>query len=305
MSASQPACFLAPPGLELKHILVPTDFSECSRSALKQAAAIARLHNSDLLLLHLVNAEPILYAGLEGGTWDHSTVLAAARKQAEIFERDEELVTVRHDFLLQTGALEDVLHEVIQKRDISMIVLGTHGRSGLKKMIMGSVAEEIFRIATCPVLTIGPDVQPTLLTHGRFQSILFATDFSEGSRHALPYAAALAQESRARLTLLHVLDEGSVTSLYLHSHLAFTAKSQLLQMARENLPITTPADVEVVNGYSVEQILRIARKNEADLIVLGVHKSSGIGARASAHLPWTIAQSVVCHATCPVLTVRG
>lgn len=305
MSASQPASVLAAPKLELKHILVTTDFSDCSRSALKQAAAIAQLHSSDLLVLHIAEPEPILYAGLESHSWDREVVVDKAKQEMRALEREESLANVRHEFLAETGALEDVLRKVIPDREVSMIVVGTHGRSGLKKMIIGSVAEEIFRLASCPVLTIGPDIQPALLTHGRFQSVIFATDFSEGSRHALPYAVAFAQESQAHLTLMHVLDEGSVTAVYLHAELAMQAKSRLQQMAREYLSSGVAFDIEIADGYPVEQILRIARKNQSDLVVLGVHKSSGIGARASAHLPWTIAQSVVCHAKCPVLTVRG
>jgi nucleotide-binding universal stress UspA family protein len=155
------------------------------------------------------------------------------------------------------------------------------------------------------VLTIGPDVSPELHTHGRFQSVLFATDFSEGSRHALPYALRFAIESQARLTLLHVLEEGSVSALYLHDRLLAHAQEELRRMLPEQGKLASSAGVEVASGYAVEEILRIAHKHQADLIVMGVHKSTGLGARTSAHLPWTIAQSVVCHAHCPVLTVRG
>jgi nucleotide-binding universal stress UspA family protein len=92
--------------------------------------------------------------------------------------------------------------------------------------------------------------------------------------------------------------------MYMHEELLRAARQRMQDM------IPTPAllastDFELVTGYPVEGVLRIAQQHDADLIVLGVHKSSGMGARASAHLPWTIAHSVVCHAKCPVLTVRG
>lgn len=293
------------PELVLKHILVTTDFSECSRLALKQAAAIARLHNCDLTILHLVPPEPIIYSALEADTWATGAVRAHAQAEMEKAEKDEALSALPHDFLLQSGELETTLQTLVKEREISLLVLGTHGRTGIRKVVLGSIAEEIFRMATCPVLTIGPDVPPTLLTHGRFQSVLFATDFSAGSQHALPYAMAFAQESQAHLTLMHVLEEGSVTAMYLHDHLAQNARKRLEEMIPVPSRITSPPDVEVVSGYPVEEILRIARKNQADLIVLGVHKSSGMGARTSAHMPWTIAHTVVCHAKCPVLTVRG
>ena len=305
MAATHPTPAVELPQLFLKHILVPVDFSEFSKTALKQAAAIARLHGSDLLVLHVVPPEPIIYSALEPVTWEYELVLNRARLEMQALEDSGEFSDLKHEYSVQTGALEPVLLRSIREHDTSLVVLATHGRSGIRKLILGSIAEEIFRTAPCPVLTLGPEVSTTLLTHGCFQSVLFATDFSEGSRHALPYALGFAQESKARLTLMHALDEGSVTALYLHDQMHANARTQLSQMVPLQFKLPTPPDIEVVSGYAVEEILRVARKNEADLIVLGVHKSSGIGARTSAHLPWTIAHSVVGHARCPVLTVRG
>lgn len=305
MASTHPTPVVDLPQIFLKHILAATDFSDCSRVALQQAAAIARLHGADLVLLHVVPPEPDIHSALEPATWEYDIVLNRANKEMEIAERDSSLAGVPHEVMVLSGLLEPVLLRAITERDISLVVLGTHGRSGMRKLILGSAAEEIFRIAPCPVLTIGPDVPPDLLTHGRFQSVLFATDFSEGSRHALPYALGFAMESQARLTLLHVLEEGSVSALYLHDRLLSHARAQLEGMLPEQGKLTSPPGVEVASGYAVEEILRAAREHQADLIVLGVHKSSGLAARTCAHLPWTIAQSVVCHAHCPVLTVRG
>jgi nucleotide-binding universal stress UspA family protein len=304
MSVVQPASAVVVPKLELKHILVPTDFSECSRFALQQAAAIARLHGSDLVVLNVVPPEPIIHATLEPATWEYEAEAQRARDDMSAAEK-ETIGDVKHQYIVEVGSLKSVLKNVIKEREISLVVLGTHGRTGVRKLVLGSVAEEIYRIADCPVMTIGPDIEPKLLTQGRFESVLFATDFSAGSKHALPYALGFAVESHARLTLLHVLEEGTMAAMYLHQQLAKSAREQLDAMVPPDANVVLPPDVEVVSGYPVEEILRMARKNQADLIVLGVHKASGIGARTSAHLPWTIASTVVCHAKCPVLTVRG
>jgi nucleotide-binding universal stress UspA family protein len=93
--------------------------------------------------------------------------------------------------------------------------------------------------------------------------------------------------------------------MYLHEQYAKSAKERLQDMVPVQMNLARPAEIEVASGYAVEEILRLSRKNDADLIVMGVQKSAGIGARVSAHLPWTIASTVVCHAKCPVLTVRG
>jgi nucleotide-binding universal stress UspA family protein len=303
MSAVQPASPVLAPKFELKHILVTTDFSEPSRSALRQAAAIARLHGSDLLVLHVVSPEPFLNS-LEPASWQHDAVLQQAREDMAIAEK-ETIADIHHEYLVETGSLHAVVKQMVKDRDISLIVVGTHGRAGVRKFVLGSVAEQIYRVAECPVMTIGPDIEPKLLTHGRFESVLFATDFSAGSKHALRYALGFAQESGARLTMVHVLEEGSMAAMYLHEQYAKSAKERLQDMVPVQMNLARPAEIEVASGYAVEEILRLSRKNDADLIVMGVQKSAGIGARVSAHLPWTIASTVVCHAKCPVLTVRG
>ena len=303
MAAMQSVSLTSIPNLEFKRILVTTDFSDCSLAALKQAAAIARLHGSELLMLHVVSPEPMIQQSLEPPTWEYQDIIHQAETQMKTAETDEVLAGIPHRFIVENGALEPVLSQMIKEREISLLVVGTHGRTGIKKLLLGSVAEEIFRRAECPVMTIGPSESPALLAHGRFLSVLFATDFSPASMRALPYAIAFARESQARLTLMHVVNEGSVTALYLNERLVAYARRQLEQLLPA-LSISSP-EIEVVTGYPVEEILRVADMKRADLIVIGVHKAGGFGARTSAHLPWTIAQSVACYAKSPVLTVRG
>ena len=205
MAAVQPVSLSSISKLELKHILVPTDFSVCSRAALKQAAAMARLHGSDLLVLHVVPPEPMIQNALEPATWEYMDLVGHAQAQMQQADTEGLLAGIPHQLLVESGALEPVISQLITAREISLLVLGTHGRSGFKKLLLGSVAEKIFRLANCPVMTIGPCESPSLLTHGRFQSILFATDFSSGSMQALPYAIAFAQESASQLTLMHAV----------------------------------------------------------------------------------------------------
>jgi len=304
MSVTQPFTSNLSRKLELKHILVTTDFSEYSRFALKQAAAIARLHGSDIVVLHVVPPEPAMNYTVEPAPWRYEPETLRRRNDMSVVDR-EILSCLQHEYIVRTGSIASVLGRVIEERAISLIVIGTHGRTGVKKFILGSVAEQVFRLADCPVLTIGPDIEARLLSHGCFQSVLFATDFSTGSKQALPYALRFAEESHARLTLLHVLEEGSMAAIYLHQQLSRNAREQLESMMPRNANHAYCVEMEVVGGYPVEEILRVARQKQADLIVLGVHKASRFGAHTSSHLPWTIAHTVVCHAKCPVLTVRG
>jgi nucleotide-binding universal stress UspA family protein len=111
-----------------------------------------------------------------------------------------------HEALFGTGDVWTVLSRLIRERDIDLVVLGTHGRTGARKLLMGSIAEKVFRHATCPVLTAGPNVSPNPEGKARFQPILFATDFGKESLEALPFALHLAEKGRAQLTMLHVVD---------------------------------------------------------------------------------------------------
>jgi nucleotide-binding universal stress UspA family protein len=293
------------PDLSLKHILVATDFSESSRHALQQAAAIARLHHSHLILLHILPEQPYAESALEPTPWEYMDVTGVAASAMRIFAADECLTGLHCETLIERGSLELALLSVIRERDISLLVVGTRGRFGIQKLLLGSIAEQMFRLADCPVLTVGPAEPSALHTHGRFHSILFATDFSPASRHALSYAVAFASESHAQLTLLHIVEESSVTALYLHKQMFDSARQRLHDLLPATKDLASQPEVDLVNGYPSDEILRVAGKKHADLIVMGVHKSSGFGALASSHLPWTTAYTVVGHAKCPVLTVRG
>ena len=295
----------ATPGLKLEHILVATDFSEVSRHALQQAAAIARLHQSKLILLHILPQEPFVESTLEPAPWEYMDVVGSAKTAMKQFADDESLAGLSCETLLERGSMELSLLGTIRERAISLLVIGTRGRSGIAKLLLGSTAEQMFRRADCPVMTVGPDEPSALLTHGRFQSILFATDFSAASRHALSYAVAFARESQAPLTILHVVEESSVTALYLRDEIMESARQRLQKLLPDVKGLERDPEIELVNGFPSDEILRVAGEKHADLIVMGVHKSSGFGARASSHLPWTTAYTVVGHAQCPVLTVRG
>ena len=109
--------------------------------------------------------------------------------------------------LLGHGNVADVLEELVQTYSADLVVVGTSSRAGWGKVLLGSIAEEIIREATCPVLTVGPHV--TTLASAGIHSIVCATDFSPGSLRALEFAVSLAHEYKAHLTLVHVV-EGSL-----------------------------------------------------------------------------------------------
>jgi nucleotide-binding universal stress UspA family protein len=300
--------------VSVKNILLATDFSEVSRRAAPYAAAIASRFGSKIYLVHVMPMEPLMPVPMEHlpAPMDRSRV--EADREMKEFLRGDWLGETPHEVLLERGPVWDALSELIQRDEIDLLVLGTHGRGGLKKIILGSVAEELFRRASCPVLTVGPAVPAEPEGAREFRQILFATDFGPASLHALPYAISLAKQSKARLILLHVvmpvpvLDVGSYwytgTDVIEQQK---TARTRYIARLKELIPpeVKLPFDPEflVDFDFAPDAIVKIAADSKADLIVMGVNQSAW--ARASAHLPWATAHEVVCQAKCPVLTVRS
>ena len=141
------------------------------------------------------------HAGCRGASQDRSA--AAARM----------LTGVPHEVSVGEGEIWPMISEIVRKGKTDVIVIGTHGRTGVTRALLGSVAEEIFRRAACPVLTVGPHVSKDTERRLEMKEILYATDFSPESLAALPFAVSLAQEHQARLTLLHVVRPPKVGEL--------------------------------------------------------------------------------------------
>ena len=142
-------------------------------------------------------------------------VLEAAEEQAkfEAKQMHEMLETVPHEVTVTEGDLWPALSEIVNKQKTDLIVMGTHGRTGVSRALLGSAAEEIFRKASCPVLTVGPHVSRNTERRLAMKEILFATDFSPESLAALPFAVSLAQEHQSNLTLLNVAGKPEVGEL--------------------------------------------------------------------------------------------
>jgi nucleotide-binding universal stress UspA family protein len=289
----------ASPRLAFSHILLPTDFTSASSTAVAYARAFASDYGSRIFVTHAVTPNPPVFMPMEPVPVAMDTDWSDAQVALNQFLSQEALKDTLHEGILERGDLWNVLDDVVRRHAIDLIVLGTHGRHGLKKLVLGSGAEQIFRQASCPVLTVGPKVPEPRGDVCAFKNILFATDFSIGSLKALPYALSLAEEHQASLTLLHVVP---LVPMQHQVHVAGGVKQQLEELIPPDArDWCRPAPV-VSFEFPAEGILHHAEAQSADLIVMGVHKRAP---RASAHLPWAIAYEVVCHAACPVLTVRG
>ena len=265
---------------------------------------IARSYGARLTTLHVLlpSVSPYMAADMSATLLDDQEDVA----KAEMARVDAELAGLeRETFIERGGGVWPVLSKTLKEREIDLIVLGTHGRTGLKKAVFGSSAEEVFRHTTVPVLTIGPAVRSGAHNGGRFRCVLFATDFNAVSGAAVPYAVSLAQENQARLVLVHVLPAPKPGKQTRPGGLSVAeAMHSLEDLVPQDAELWCRPEPKVEHGEPAAQILETANWCSADLIVLGVRGMDTLTGLAT-RLERAIAYDVVAHAPCPVLTVRG
>ncbi|MGB8011678.1 MAG: universal stress protein [Terriglobales bacterium] len=296
--------------IAINNVLFATDFSAHSNAALPYALAITHQFGAKLFGAHVLSSDDYLYAAPEA--WPAHIQAEEQLQQEALARLEEQLRGVPHQALSGVGDVWDVLSRLIAEHDIDLLVVGTHGRTGARKLLMGSVAEKIFRQASCPVLTVGPNVVRPQSSVAEFNQILFATDFGAESRAAAAYAVALAHEHQARLSLLHVIARPDAGQPHAGKLAAAAAGESTADSAMHRLQELIPPDTElwchpqyfVQSGPAAEQILQFAPAHGADLMILGVHPARAV-LSAVTHLAHSTAQHIVARAACPVLTVRG
>lgn len=302
-------------GVAVANVLFATDFSSISEAALPYAAAICRHFGATLHLAHVLSDAGLLM--MSGGIDYISMGTIYEDSHTEAKEKLERIATrlgeMPHRSYVRHGAIWNNLAEIIKENEIDLMVVGTHGRGGFGKLLLGSVAENILRHAPCPVLTVGPQVSG----HARLRSlasnhrdvapvdlelrkILFATNFSPNAARAARAALRLAREFHARLTVLHVIE--NYTKLGTRPERMQEGLCRLQELIPGNAALQYEPERVLEFGSASENILRIGAEREADMIVLGARPAVEVG---STHLPWSTAHHVLARAHCPVLTVRG
>ena len=281
----------------LNRILLATDFSAESMNALHSAVALAKRYNANILLTHVLPSESSMIAA-EGWSLPTEAVRRSAERSMASLDKTGELDAIAHEMIIQTGITWDVIAQLVDDNNVDLLVMGTHGDKAVRKLFLGSTAETASRHATCPVLTVGPHVE---LTSGeRFHHILYASDFSSGSQRALSYALSLAEDDRAELTLLHVIESKPASEAEM---LEWKREDgdRLRRMISPGMDLAYKPEIEIEIGIPEVEIVRLADTRNADLIVMGSHT----GGVVSTHVPWTTLHHVLRNAHCPVLTVRG
>ena len=168
--------------VQFKQIVIATDFSPSSRCALTYALSLAQRYGSTLSVVHAMAREPREPIPLERLPRELNVPLLDAERQMHQLAENARLDIVNHHLIIRQGPVWDVLSSIMEREDVDLLVLGTRGRGGLKKLALGSIAEQVLRLAPCPVLTIGPHVPPPASGPIQFRGILFPTDFGRGRR---------------------------------------------------------------------------------------------------------------------------
>jgi len=287
--------------VSISKIMVTTDFSEISDRALDYAIALARRYDARIYLAHVISPDPFQFAEPQLAQATYEKVRQAAEEGITDILISGKLRGVPHEVLMEEGNVWPSLESLIVRNEIDLVIAGTHGRGKVQKLLIGSVAEEIFRKADCAVLTVGPAVKKSDKNEVELNHILFATDFGPGAGKAAAYAFSLAQEHNATLTLLHVIESAAAyteESVARQREINVERMKQLMPPGSENW---CRPEFRATFGAAVEEILIAARESKADLIVMGAKARKSL----AGHAPLTIAYNVVTKATCPVLTVRG
>ena len=287
--------------IELKNILFATDFSPAAVAAFPYAVALAEEFGAKLFAVHAKTPEnyalpatevwPIANAQLERDTDELKRTLREFQPALET------------EVIIAEGGVTAVVEAVAKEKKADLIILGTSGRRGIGKFILGSTAEDVLRRAVCPVLTVGPHVELSTPREKKFRKILYATDFSEATALAVAYAIGLAHEHAAHLTLMHVIEHLKAGDLVAPHELEAAAMNRLNLYVEHEPGLAFPPKVMVLHGAPAEKILEVAKREGAELIVLGVRKNSDT-LRAT-HLPAAVAHKVISEAACPVLTIRA
>jgi nucleotide-binding universal stress UspA family protein len=295
LQKEQESSRLGPAGLRFRSILVATDYSPASETAVKLAARLAKEFHARLYVLHAV--EPDLYAINMAPPVPELALmnLRIAHKSLHKYaEHIPDLRTVKHKQIVFLGSPCDAIESAGQANSIDLLVVGSHGRHGLAKLALGSVAEWAIRRLEYPVLVAGPMCDKTFPP---IRSIVLATDFAAEASRSVQYAGSLAQDYNSRLTVMHVLPPTGAPEEQQQVELRTLGKLRELLPGDRREWCTM--NYQVKTGDIAAAVIGSAQENKANLIILRARRRSTL----ADHLPRTKLSAIIRGAHCPVLVV--
>ncbi|HUI44330.1 MAG TPA: universal stress protein [Terriglobia bacterium] len=293
--------------MKFECILCPVDFSEVSLRACEYAYSLARHYGAKLYFQSVI--EPLTatypyYYVPEQINLIYSDLAAQAEQQLRDLVWKQGFGSVHPGLVAQQGPLAQSILAFAEAHKVDLIVMGTHGRGGLDRLMIGSVTEKVLRRSACPVLAVRKPAHD-FVSHGKDQEpvtlhkILFCTDFSDAAGKSLAQALSLAMEYNAELTLIHVLEHPDTSEIL----------QERTAAAMRELEKSIPADARnwcnvrklVRVGKPYQEICQVALEDQIDLIVLGVRGRNAVDLAIFGSTTHRVLQL----GPCPVLTVRA
>jgi nucleotide-binding universal stress UspA family protein len=289
--------------VELNNVLFLTDFSWASDWALPFVREIAQEYGAKVTALHVAVPDALAYM-----TPDSTAAAIALQHDSALSEMkrvEAKLDGIAHQTkVIAAKSVWSAVEVLLRQEHVDLVVVGTHGRTGLPKLLLGSTAEEIFRCSPVAVITVGPAARVDVQKGAHWQRVLFATDFSPESLAAAAHAISFAEENYAQLTLVHVIEMAGARKEAKQAGLSVAeAMHRLHELVPAEAELWCRPETGVEHGEPAGRILALAEEKKADLIVLGVRNRNHV--MVTSHLVNSIPHTIVVHASCPVLTVRS
>ena len=290
------------------NILVPTDFSESADLAIEHGLFLARKFDGVLHLLHVAELPTISIPDFPTDLFDIAWEQGMNELKALVDDLEGELPPIKRTVLAGIPArpAAEVILQYAEESEADFIVMGTHGRRGPRRMLLGSVTEEVVRRSPCPVFTVRASRKAWPLP--QIQRILVPIDFSGRSRKVIESASRFAEHYGASITLMHAVDLaffpyyglGSDPLVDITKNMTESSEERLIEFAAELQAAGIIANWKTVDGHPAETIRSLADEDDFDLIVIGSHGRSGFDRM----MVGSISEKVLRSAHCPVLVVN-
>lgn len=277
---------------KLERILCAVDFSKPSAATLRVAGGLAKASKAQITVLHAQRLEAPDYftvAQIKALNAEMRRSLRAARKYTEDFTAKNLPAGIDYSTLILEADPVDAILQTLKESKAGLVALGTHGRTGLARLRLGSVSESVLRQAAQPVLTVGPRVRASA-SLGTFRRILCPVNYTELARRALEHAAAIAEVTGAELIVTHVLEESEKPE---------AARPKLCDWVPSELRKRCSVREMVRSGHPAEQTVLAAEESRADLLVVGAQRRNVLGSLLFGRTTETVIRS----APCPVFSV--
>lgn len=298
---------------KINKILYPTDFSRCSKQAMLHALHLAWRYQAEVHMLHVIvlhdyDPQKVL-KHFSDDELVYNSMMQKAKQQMINTIKEQKAAELPIKVVERNGiSAAPTIMEYAKKNDIDLIVMGTHGHRGLGHLFLGSVTEEVVRMAPCPVCTIREMEEP--IPFQALKHVLIPVDFSDHSKIAIKYGLELAKTYNAKLQLLHIVEQDIHPAFYVTGEASIFAfnpdikkksKKVMQDLLKEYNTYKIPADFYVNDGHVVHEIVKFAKTHNTDLIVIPTHGLTGLK-----HLfIGSVSEKVVRMAPCKVFIVKS